>query len=36
MQYLNEFDEFSPQIPGARAQDMDKDAYKSTGQEDEY
>jgi hypothetical protein len=36
MQYLNEYDEFLPQNPGARAQDMREDACKSTGQEDKY
>jgi hypothetical protein len=36
MQYLNEYDEFLPQNPGARAQDMREDACKSTGQKDKY
>jgi hypothetical protein len=36
MQYLNEYDECSPQNPEARAQGMGEDACKSTGQEDKY
>jgi hypothetical protein len=36
MHYLNEYDEFLPQNPGARAQDMGEDACKSTGQEVNY
>jgi hypothetical protein len=34
MHPLNKYDEFLPQNPGARAQDMGNDTCKSTGQED--